>query len=577
MLSHLVIRNFAIIKHLEIPFKRGFTVLTGETGAGKSIVIDALNLLLGGRASAEIIRTDEDAAVVEGIFEPSPRTLQRLNIALEERGMETFEDQVVVRRIVSRNGRNKVFINGSLTTVKALGELTQGLVDISGQHEHYSLLDPEGHVGILDDFAGMDTQLEKMRAAWSSVSGLRAQLRKIHANTRDRAMRIDFLRYQLEEIDALELTPGEDVALEEELSLLRHAEKIERAGMHVLHLCYEQEHSANNQISEAMALLNSVAPYDKTLASLGERLQEVGILLDDVVRDLSRHLSGLDSDASRLDDVIERVEAIKHLQRKHGSSVDEIIERAEQMRQELHQLEHAEEHSQGLADALKTAELAALKVAHQLSLKRRQVARDMEARVEQELADLNMARTRFVVHFGLDILPKRFDQMTTHTRDALLEQLGPDGFDAVEFLIAPNVGELPKPMAKIASGGELSRVMLVLKSALVERDPVDTYVFDEVDTGIGGSTADMVGIKIHGTSKHHQVLCITHLAQIASRCDHHYLVEKQLVDDRTQSTIRPLSESERVEEIARMLGGTRVTDKTLDAARELVNVIPLSA
>ena len=575
MLSHLIIKNFAIIDHLEIPFQSGLTVLTGETGAGKSIVINALNLLLGGRASTDVIRTGEDQAVVEGIFEPSKPTLDALNKALEDIGIEGCERQFVVRRIVSRNGRNKVFANGSLITSKVLARLTSNLVDISGQHEHYSLMDAEGHIDILDDFAAVEALRASMRQEWAKVSGLRAELRRVRESARDRATRIDFLRFQLDEIDAINLSPHEDGALEEELSRLRHAEKIQHAAQSVLALCDDDAHSASVQISTSCGHLNSVAPYDQALGAMAERLHEVEILLDDVLRDIARHVGHADVDPARLDEVIARVDAIKHLQRKHGSSIPEILECAERMRQELHQLEHAEEHCQGLLDALKSAEHDALGVAHALSMARREQSRAMETRIEQELSDLNMARTRFVVDVAPDIIPKSIARADVASREALLSKLGPHGFDAVEFLIAPNLGESPKPLSKIASGGELSRVMLVMKSALVERDPVDTYVFDEVDTGIGGSTADMVGLKIQEAARHHQVFCITHLPQIASRCDHHYLVEKRTEEGRTHSTIVPLSDTERVHEVARMLSGTRVTDKTLDAAREMVNVVSL--
>lgn len=575
MLSHLIIKNFAIIEHLEIPFQSGLTVLTGETGAGKSIVINALNLLLGGRASTDVIRTGEDQAVVEGIFEPSPATLKALNTALEDIGIEPYDHQFVVRRIVSRNGRNKVFANGSLITSKVLARLSSNLVDISGQHEHYSLMDADGHMDILDDFSGVETLRASMKQEWAKVSGLRAELRRVRDSARDRATRVDFLKFQLDEIDAINLSLHEDAALEEELSRLRHAEKIQHAACSALALCDDDSQSASAQLSIAYRHLSSVAPYDPTLGAMAERLHEVEILLDDVLRDVARHISHTDVDPGRLDEVIARVEAIKHLQRKHGSSIPEILERADIMRQELHQLEHAEEHCQGLIDALKSAEHRALGVAHELSHARRDQSRHMETRIEQELCDLNMARTRFVIDVSPDIIPKSIADADVASRDALLSRLGAHGFDAVEFLIAPNLGESPKPLSKIASGGELSRVMLVMKSALVERDPVDTYVFDEVDTGIGGSTADMVGLKIQEAARHHQVFCITHLPQIASRCDHHYLVEKRTDEGRTHSTIVPLSDTERVHEVARMLSGTRVTDKTLDAAREMVNVISL--
>lgn len=572
MLSHLVIRNFAIIKHLEIPFNKGFTVLTGETGAGKSIIIDALNLLLGGRAMTEVIRTDEDKAVVEGIFEPSAQIMEMLNARLDERGIQTYDEQLVIRRIVSRNGRNKVFVNGSLTTVSALAEMTEGLVDISGQHEHYSLLDPDGHVDILDSFAELGGLRERVSVAYERVAGIRQQMRLIRKNVRERANRIDYLRFQLAEIDAANLRVGEDEELEEELGRLRHAEKLLKAGDLALRLSYDTDSSAAQQLSEASSALARVGEFDARIDEFGARLEEAQILVEELARELRSYVSEIDADPHRLDILIERMEELKKLRRKHGENIAEILANADAMREELEQLEHAEERGAHLAEELADAEHDAFKLSRRLSRARREAARLLEQCIEVELADLNMARTRFVVEFSPSQLPA--EDAISSGIDGDEEdhgiKLGPKGFDQIEFMISPNLGEAPKPLAKIASGGELSRIMLVMKSALLERDTVSTYIFDEVDTGIGGSTADMVGLKIQNTASEHQVLCITHLPQIASRCDHHYMVEKLLVDGRTQSTIRPLDEHERVAEIARMLGGARVTSTTMEAAREMI-------
>ena len=566
MLTHLVIRNFAIIEHLEIPFNSGFTVLTGETGAGKSIVIDALNLLLGGRASTDVIRTDETKAIVEGIFEPEDKVLERVNRDLDDRGIMTSDGQLVVRRIVSRSGRNKVFVNGSLTTVSALAELMKGLVDISGQHEHYSLLDPEGHVDILDNFAGLAREREQMSESWSQVANLRGQLSAIRKGVRDRVNRMDYLKFQLEEIEGASLKAHEEEELDAELGVLKHAEKLQDAGRRALALSYEGNSSAAQQLSEAVGVLSRVAEHDVEIAALVERFEEVHILTEEAARDLRARMFAVDANPARLDRLIERSETIKRLKRKHGVDISEILSNARRMRDELDMLENAEEHSEHLERALVDAERSAFEVARRLSMARRMAAARLERALEEQLADLNMARTTFVANFGLPVCPGP-DDWSLEDRPF---SLGARGLDALEFLLSPNVGEAPKPLSKIASGGELSRIMLVMKSALAERDDVSTYVFDEVDTGIGGSTADMVGIKIERTAESHQVLCITHLPQIASRADNHYLVEKLLVSGRTQSTIRPLGSSERVEEIARMLGGTRVTDTTLRAARELV-------
>lgn len=563
MLTHLIIRNFAIIEHLEIPFHDGFTVLTGETGAGKSIIIDALNLILGGRASVDVIRTDELEAVVEAVFEPRPETCKAIASMLEEQGIE-YSSQLIIRRIVNRNGRNKIFINGSLTTAANLAKITRGLVDISGQHEHYSLLKAEEHIDILDGFAGLEKSRATMKNDFDELGKLRRELNDIHKNVRDRLNRIDFLSFQLQELDQAKLKAGEEEELTQEVDRLKNAEQIEKAVANALSLCYERDNSAAEQIATACGALERVAPYADQLQSLSSKLQDVRIVIDEVAHELRAFHGDLNADPNQIDASIERLELIRKLRRKHGGTVEDIIQSAADMRAELHKLQNSEERGQELDAALKKAYATAYKTAHALSQARRAAALKLQNRIETELTELNMARTRFVVHFTPEVLPPEKSTDQTHP-------LTNTGLDTIEFLLAANPGEAPKPLSKIASGGELSRIMLAIKSVLIDRDTIDTYIFDEVDTGIGGSTADVVADKIKGTARGHQVLCITHLAQIASRSDHHYLVEKLLIDDRTQSSIRPLSHDERVEEIARMLSGARVTATTRDAARELLN------
>jgi DNA repair protein RecN (Recombination protein N) len=564
VLSHLIIKNFAIIEHLEIPFYEGYTVLTGETGAGKSIIIDALNLLLGGRASTDVIRSEEDEAVVEAIFVPSEARLEAINDRLEAEGIAAGQD-LVVRRIVSRSGRNKVFINGGLSTVSTLHEITHGMVDISGQHEHYSLFDVAEHVAMLDGFADTNALCEEVAERYAELAALRRRLADIRQGVQERLNRIDFLRYQLEEIEAAELEPGEDETLEAELQTLKHAEKIVEATRQAAGLCYESNAAAAEQLAEAIDLLGAAARWDPSLAELVERLEEARINVEDVARELASHNRDIDDDPARLDDIVERLELIKRLRRKHGvGDVEDILEKASWMRQELDELENAEERGGELEADIERVRAEVFEIAHKLSKKRRQAAGDLAERLERELEELNMQNTRFQISFDPAELP------AADALDGDDLEIGARGFDRVEFLIAPNAGETPRPLVKIASGGELSRIMLAFKSVLVARDSVATYIFDEVDTGIGGKTADVVGQKIARTAAGHQVLCITHLPQIASRSDHHYLVEKLLDDGRTRSLIRPLDADERVEELARMLGGTRVTKKTREAARELL-------
>lgn len=562
MLAHLVIRNFAIIHHLEVPFSRGLTVLTGETGAGKSIVIDALNLLLGGRATTDVIRSEEDQAVVEGVFELDEPQQDRINALLIELGIEACDHELVVRRIVSRSGRNKVFVNGCLTTLTTLQSITRGLVDISGQHEHISLLDAQRHLDILDEFAVLKELRDEMARRFDAVRKLRTELEGLRGSVRDRLHRIDFLRYQLSEIEAARLTVGEDEALELEFSRLKNASKLGDVTVKATQLVYEGESSAISRLSEAASVLGKIAHVDPALTALTERLNEARYALEDVARELSDFGDQIEANPARLDSVQERLEVIKHLKRKHGVDLNSVLSEAASMREELNRLENAEERGAELEAALGKAEGHAMEWARHLSGERREAAALFARSIETELRDLNMKGTTLAVSFDPQTLA-----------DPRPHMLSARGIDTVEFLLSPNPGEAAKQLSRIASGGELSRIMLAMKTVLAERDSISTYIFDEVDSGIGGSTADQVGAKIARTAADHQVICITHLAQIASRGQNHYRVEKHVSADRTESVLRLLTPAERVEEIARMLGGTRVTDKTREAAMELLEEV----
>ncbi len=562
MLSHVVIRNFAIIDHLEIPFHKGLTVLSGETGAGKSIIIDALNLILGGRASTDVIRTDEDQAVVEACFDLDARHASRINEQLEDLGIECNDKQLMIRRIVSRNGRNKVFINGSISTVSTLQEVTLGLVDISGQHEHYSLLQSERHQDLLDEFGALGELVAKMESDYEVVRTLKKELNALQQDVRDRLHRIDFLKFQLEEIDKVDPKPGEEEELQQELNLLKNAERITDASQQAGYLIYEGEDSAGQQLGQAVDALQKIADCDSRLEVLVTQLEDARFSLEDAARELARFTAGVDDDPRRLDKVIGRLEALKKLRRKHGYDIEIVLEEAASMREELDRLENAEELTHELEAKLDDAKASAFGTATKLSNERRDAALLLAREVEKELGDLAMERASFEVAFAHEELPEGPSDCRLTSR----------GFDEIEFMISPNLGEAAKPLAKIASGGELSRIMLAIKRVLAERDSISTYIFDEVDTGIGGSAADMVGQKIAEAAADHQVLCITHLPQIASRGDHHYVVSKKDVKGRTQSTITPLDDAQRVEEIARMLGGNRTTDKTREAAQELLGL-----
>ncbi len=577
MLSHLVIDNFAIIDRLELPFESGYTVVTGETGAGKSIMVDALNLLLGGRASTDVIRTDEDEAGVEGIFEPGEQRLATINRRLDEQGIDTG-DELIVRRRVRRNGRNKVFINGSLSTVSTLREITSDLVDISGQHEHYSLLNTAGHLDLVDLFGDLGDRRDEMQTAFDRLESLADQLTELQSDEQERLNRIDFLEYQLDEIEELGLEPGEGEALQQEFDRLKHAESIGESVGTALELTYEGNRSAAELLSDAVGHLRDAARHDEELSALGDELEDARITAEEIARQLQSYSSDLEVNPSRLDTVVGRIDDLQQLQRKHGvETAEELLEVADDMREEILRLKNAEQRGEELTEKLREQKARAYDTARALSRARREAAQTFAAQVEGELSDLNMEETEFTVDIAPETLPPdelSADQIgvrgAANLADDPVVELTDRGFDDVEFVIAPNPGEEARPLAEIASGGELSRIMLAIKSVLVDRDSVETYVFDEVDTGIGGTTAEVVGRKIRRTADSHQIICITHLAQIASLADQHYRVTKEKRDGRTHSTVTPLDEEERVEEIARMLGGERATPKTRQAAEDML-------
>ncbi len=567
MLSHLSIRNFAIIDALEIDFPEGMTVITGETGAGKSILVDALNLVLGGRGSLELIRTDAETAVVQAIFEVGEARRELLGPMLEERGIDAGDGQLVVRRQLCRSGRNKVFINGCVARLTTLQEVMQGIVDISGQHEHYSLMDSRGHVRILDAFAGLESQTERVSASVAQLRGLRREVQRLQSGERERLVRIDYLEFQLGEIDDAGLEPGEEAALQEELGILRNAERLSLAASEAIHRLDEGQDAIVDSLGELVGRLGRVAGLDRRLQSAVELLDTAQGQLGDAVRDLRRYVDSLDADPSRLADMEDRMQLIDRLRRKHGGDTAEILARAEEMRGELETLRRAETRIEEASAEMLALQRSVMAQARTLSEARKEAARRLTLLIEGELGELGMGRCRFLVVF------RHLDAEGNPTEDSSQASplsLGADGIDEVEFLISPNPGEGFKPMGKIASGGELSRIMLAIKNALIQTDPVETYIFDEVDTGVGGRIAEVIGRKIRDVARSRQVMCITHLPQIAAFATHHMVVEKDVVEGRTVSVLRHLSPLERTREVARMLGGETITQTTLEHAAEMI-------
>lgn len=557
MLVQLSITNFAIIGRLDIDFKEGLNVLSGETGAGKSIIINAMNLVLGGRASSDLIRSGCEEAQVEALFSfPENAPVAGL---LNEMGLPC-DGEALIRRSISREGRNRVSINGSLATVQMLSKLGEGLISISGQHEHQRLLRPETHLYLLDDFGGLSDLRLRVNAAYKTHQELKGEIARLAESVKRMKDQRELTRSQIEEIERAGVSLGEDNALAEEKKRLRHGEVLLKIISESYLDLYERQGSVVSSLSQTVKKLERGAEVDPQLAPIGALLREIEVKLEDAsfaLRDLRR---GVNLDPRRLDEVEERLQLLNLLKRKYGPSLEDVLTCGERLNADLSGLEAQEAKLEDLEKRLSKAEEELAAAAEELSEKRKKASLELEAAVERELRDLHMAATRFQVDFK--------EPSGEGKRGA--ERILSDGMDRVEFKIAPNLGEDLRPLARIASGGELSRIMLALKTILARSASVEALIFDEVDAGVSGAAAEMVGEKLLALSAFHQMLCITHLPQIASKGRHHFRVSKEVSDGRTHVVISELDSEGRVNEIARLLGGKKVTPRALAHAREML-------
>ncbi len=562
MLLHLAIKNLAIIEQTSIELGPGLNVLTGETGAGKSIIIDALSLVLGDRARTETIRRGARQAEVQALF----RLPADAEVAERLRAQDLGGDEdpgpvagatldVVVRRIVAPNGKGRVYINGALVTVSTLAEVTRGLVDLSSQHQHTALLDASGHLDLLDRFGGLMALRARFDAAWRALVQARRERDGLSQRETARATREDFVRFQLGEIDEVNPVPGEDEELARERERLAHGERLLTGAREVESVLCGRSSAVSDQLLGALRTLDRLVTIDATLQPLAARLESARIELEDIAFETRRYGDRVDMDPRRLEQVEERLDALKKLKRKHGLDLQAVLARAAELRAELAGFESLEDAVRQADEAVRAAEGQALEAAQALSEARVAAAGALEARVGEELDSLVMTGARI-----------RFDL-------ARGEALGPAGLDRGELLIQTNAGEEMRPLARIASGGELSRLLLALKRVLTHVDPVHTCIFDEVDTGVGGAVAEVIGQKMREIAAERQVVAITHLAQIAAQAHHHLQVEKRTVDGRTATRVRALDAGERTEEIARMLGGLQITERTREHAAELLALV----
>jgi DNA repair protein RecN (Recombination protein N) len=554
MLAELNIRNFAIIDELQVAFDGGLNMISGETGAGKSIIIGAVGLLLGDRANADMIRSFEDAAVVEALFDIRGQDVLRAEV--REMGFGDGEE-LVVRRVISRSGKNRVYINGNLASLTSLAAIGESLINICGQHEHQMILNPENHTDILDEFGGLLPIRMAYREKYGLYRSLQERLRGLQERRKKREEREDFLRFQIGEIVRADLRAGEDDALVEEKRILANVQKLMDYADAAYETLYGKGGSVLVEFRGAVSAVKEIRKIDPGLKLSEQELEELYYRIEEAAFTLRDYAKRLSFDPARLDVVEERLELLGRLKRKYGGTIEAVLGKLAEAEEEIGEISSLEEQTGALIREIALEQERLMEAAGALSTKRRAAAAALKTAVEAEIRTLHMEDAQFEVVFR---------DLSGEMEAALNDK----GMDVPEFYLSANVGEERKPLRAIASGGELSRIMLALKKVLARTGSVGTIVFDEVDSGIGGATAEIVGQKLREVARHHQVLCITHLPQIACCGDRHYRVVKRVAGERTNTSVFLLSGEERLMEITRMLGGVELTEKTKDHAREML-------
>ncbi len=538
MLRFLSVRHLAVIDSLDVEFEPGLTALTGETGAGKSVIVEAIDLLLGGRASVDLVRTGETHATVQAIFE------------------RTAGHEVIVRREVSAHGRSRAFIDDALATTGALRELGSSLIDLHGQHEHQQLLDPAEHAGLLDTFAGLDTEAAAVAGRFDDWRSAATALERTRLDDREKNARLDMARFQLQEIEKVGPEAGEDDRLDAERRVLANADRLSRLSAEAFETLYEGDASVTALLGGVWRKLEELSQLDPRFTPYLDERDEVKSRLEDLALFVRDYQAGLDASPERLQAVEDRLAAIERLKRRYGPGLDAVLATSSRLKQEIEELDAGEERAARLEADERAARDQFLSAATQLSTKRRQAAAKLATALASDLADLAMPRS----------------QVDVRVESLSMDDWHRQGIDRVEFYISPNPGEDLRPLARIASGGELSRVMLALRSLARPEELGRTLVFDEVDAGIGGEAADAVGARLQALARSFQVVCVTHLPQIAARASTHVMVSKQIRGSRTVASAARLEGEGREREIARMIAGAEITQTVLASAREMLKL-----
>jgi DNA repair protein RecN (Recombination protein N) len=569
MLQELRIKNFAIIEDLSLSFSKGLNILSGETGAGKSIIIGALTLLLGGRSSAEMIRPPEEEAIIEALFSVEPHSV--ISHQLEAWGL-AGDESLLLKRVISRTGKSKAFISGSLATIQMLNQLGMELISISGQHEHQILIRADKHVDILDDFGNLVPLRRQVELGYRRYLNVFQRLNDLKRAEKDKEQRKELLHFQIKEIEGAHLKTGEEDQLKEEERVLSNAQKLTETASSSYDSIYQNPDSAIERLRESMGRLKGVVAIDGSTTPMFRTLETTLFQLEDVAHSLREYMQQVNFDQGRLEEIEMRLDEINKLKRKYGGSLEEIIRYREKAEKELEQIELNEEELSKLKKEKQDVEGKLMQQASDLSKRRKRATSLLSTKVERELHSLGMRKTIFKVKLEKEREGEK--DSARHGVNLRGFRVTERGLDVAEFLISPNPGEELRSLARIASGGELSRTILALKRIVVRGRESTTLIFDEVDSGIGGATAEVVGIKLKEIARQQQTLCITHLPQIASFADMHQSIYKEVRDGRTVTFVKKLdSAKEREEEIARMLGGTTITAKTREHAREMLRVV----
>lgn len=558
MLTQLDIQNIALIDKLSLEIAPGLNVLTGETGAGKSILIDSINAVLGERVSRELIRNGKEKAFIEAVFEYENNQIDNI---LEQSGIEAEDRNIIISREITLSGKNTCRINGRLVNVSVLKQIGELLLDIHGQHDNQSLLKTESHIELLDAFGG--AAIEKVRQEYIELfnryKSIKSRLQELAGDKGEMARRMDMLNFQIDEIESARIKNGEDESLNNQRQVLANSEKIMSSVLKAYELLNEGGDNGKSALynsNRALQELSNILKYDAELVPVSEKLESVIYQLEDISQDLRAKSENAEFNPDALSSIDERLDILSRLKRKYGSTLEEVLDFLEKSRREYEELQQSESLIEELNGELSSSVSKLAESAEKLHLERKRAAQVLEKNITVELENLEMKNAGFKVELAYDEGGRHFTK---------------NGLDSAEFLISSNVGEPLKPLSKIASGGEMSRIMLAIKTILANVDAIPTLIFDEIDTGISGKAAQKVGEKLSYISKTHQVLCVTHLSQLACMADSHLLIEKNSDNENTFTTVRYLDKKGRIEEIARIIGGSDITSLALKHAEELIN------